>query len=64
MLEDNAKTKAAAQAAALDLYVSSSRDLEIDENADVSIGDTGAWVQAWVYVPNAAIKRELDNGYE
>jgi len=27
-------------------------DLEIDENATVSAGDDGAWVQAWVWVSN------------
>jgi hypothetical protein len=26
-------------------------DVEIDGNPEVSYGDTGAWVQAWVYVP-------------
>ena len=34
-------------------------DLEIDVDAAVSVGDIGAWVQAWVWVSNdeAAIEK-------
>lgn len=27
-------------------------DLEIDDNAEISEGEEGTWVQAWVWVPN------------
>lgn len=26
--------------------------IEIDDNAQTSVGDEGTWVQAWVYVPH------------
>lgn len=26
--------------------------IEIDDNAQISVGDEGTWVQAWVYVPH------------
>lgn len=26
--------------------------IEIDEDAKVSVADTGVWVQAWVWLPN------------
>ncbi len=29
-----------------------SNEIEIDVGAEVSIGDEGAWVRAWVFVPN------------
>jgi hypothetical protein len=36
---------------ARDLYaVSSDDDIEIDDNAKVSHGTNGTWVQAWVFV--------------
>lgn len=30
-------------------------DIEIDDDALVSEGDGGAWVQAWVWVPNQEV---------
>jgi hypothetical protein len=32
--------------------VSSNDDIEVDDDAAVSVADDGAWVQAWVWVPN------------
>lgn len=31
-------------------------ELDIDEDPQVEITDTGAWVEAWVFVPNDQIK--------
>ena len=27
-------------------------DIEIDDNPEVIVGDDGAWVAAWVWIPN------------
>jgi hypothetical protein len=32
-------------------YALSNSDLEIDEDAEVSVAENGAWVAAWVWVP-------------
>ena len=41
---------------ARDLYaMSSDDDIEIDDNAKVSHGDDGVWVQAWVFVRTAEV---------
>ena len=51
---------AAFRIAAHDLYVARDKshlndgDVNIDDNAVVSEGDEGAYVAAWVWVPNAA----------
>lgn len=36
--------------AAKDVFESQSDDIEIDNDAEVSVSDGGAWVQAWVFV--------------
>jgi hypothetical protein len=30
----------------------SGEDCQIDNDAQVSVGESGAWVQAWVFVPH------------
>jgi hypothetical protein len=38
-------------AQARERYALSNFDLEIDEDAKVSVAENGAWVAAWVWVP-------------
>jgi hypothetical protein len=46
----NTKVLEAKRQLARDRYCTSD-DIEIDDDALISVGDTGFWVQAWVYVP-------------
>lgn len=46
--------KAKYRAAAMKDHVDD--DLQIDAGARVALGDDGAWVQAWVWVPHSDIK--------
>lgn len=43
------KTKSETIAAARKIYVRGD-DIEIDDNPTLSAGDSGTWVQAWVWV--------------
>ena len=40
-------------------------EIEVDENAEVSLGDdAGAYVQAWLWVPQSALPEEFQNSEE
>ena len=47
--------------AATDIHSEHTTEVEIDTAPAVSIGDDGAWVSAWVFVPNASIEEEEDD---
>lgn len=36
-------------------------DLEIDDRAILSVGDTGTWVSAWVFIPRSELPDETDD---
>lgn len=47
----------------------SNNNIEIDDDADISAGNDGTWVQAWVFLSNeklrdAGIPNEYDDGDE
>ena len=45
--------------AAVGLYcLGSNDDIEIDDVANISEGPDGAWVQAWVWVPDSEWKED------
>lgn len=53
-MTDNIPTEDDYRNAARALYsASSDDDIEIDDNAELSAASEGAWVQAWVRVPNS-----------
>lgn len=49
LLDDVCKT-------AQDMYATDTDDIEIDDDANISEADDGAWVQAYVWVPRTEIK--------
>jgi hypothetical protein len=43
---------------AAQLFKSKDGEIEIDDNAEVSLGgDPGAYVQCWIWVPDSDVKR-------
>lgn len=47
------------RALAQSVYAQDSEDdIEVDEDAIVSIRENGAWVQAWIWVPEYCLPRE------